>query len=299
MKNARPWLIMLISILVGAAAVVVAARWVTQQASIATRKVAVATRDLEVGTRLRPDMVQLVDWPAGAPLKDPFGQVEPLYDRVINTQVLRGEPILAARLAPPGEKGGLSAVLEEGKRAITVKVNEIVGVAGFALPGNYVDVMVNTPDDANRPVSKIVLERILVLAVAQDTTATGEAKPRVVNAVTLEVTPEQAEKIDLARSVGSLSLVLRSQVDKGSAATVGARKGDLFEGARVMRVEPSRAAAAAATPPVAAVVPAAARPAAAPVRRPAPAAARQVPAIEVIRGTARTVEQPAEAAPAP
>ncbi|MDO8771407.1 MAG: Flp pilus assembly protein CpaB, partial [Burkholderiaceae bacterium] len=145
MKNARPLLAILISIAVGAVAVMVAAQWVARQASIATTKVVVAARDLEVGTRLRADMLQLVDWPAGASLKEPFSAPEKIYERVINTQVLRGEPIVAAKLAPPGEKGGLSAVLGQGNRAITVKVNEIVGVAGFALPGNYVDVMVNTP----------------------------------------------------------------------------------------------------------------------------------------------------------
>jgi pilus assembly protein CpaB len=130
-------------------------------------------------------------------------------------------------LAPIGEKGGLSALLHEGTRAVTVKVNEIVGVAGFALPGNYVDVMVNVSDRDIKPISKIVLKRILVLALAQDT-ATNETKPKVVNAVTLEVTPEQAEIIDLARSVGSLSLVLRSQIDKLDVNTKGSRMEDLY-----------------------------------------------------------------------
>jgi pilus assembly protein CpaB len=143
--------------------------------------------------------------------------------------VYKGEPILMSKLAAVGETGGLSAVLHEGRRAVTVKVNEIVGVAGFALPGTFVDVMVNTVDLNNSAVSKIVIERIKVLAVAQDL-SNMETKPKVVNAVTLEVTPAQAEKIDLARSVGSLSLVLRSQVDMQSVSTSGARKTDLLEG---------------------------------------------------------------------
>jgi pilus assembly protein CpaB len=227
MKITRPLMVITISLLVGAAAVLVAAKWVSTQASVATSKVVVASRDLEVGTRLRPDMVQTVEWPTSAALKDPLTDVAKVQDRVINTQILRGEPIIATKLAPPGEKGGLSAVLSEGRRAITVKVNEIVGVAGFALPGNYVDVMVNTPDESNRPVSKIVLERILVLAVAQET-STSEAKPRLVNAVTLDVSPAEAEGIDLARSIGSLSLVLRSQSDKTSSITAGVRKNDLL-----------------------------------------------------------------------
>lgn len=284
MKNARPLLALLISIVVGAVAVMVAAQWVARQASIATTKVVVAARDLEVGTRLRADMLQLVDWPAGASLKEPFSASEKIYERVINTQVLRGEPIVAAKLAPPGEKGGLSAVLGQGNRAITVKVNEIVGVAGFALPGNYVDVMVNTSDDANRPVSKIVLERILVLAVAQEV-ATGETKPRVVNAVTLEVTPSQAEQIDLARSIGSLSLVLRSQSDKASIATTGARKNDLLKQSPVaVGKRPEEQKAGAAPKPVA-------KSGASTVRRAAVAPAPEtVETVEVIRGLKRSTE---------
>ena len=100
-------------------------------------------------------------------------------------------------------------------------------MAGFALPGNYVDVLVNTQDDRERPVSKIVLERILVLAVAQEASR-DDTKPRVVNAVTLEVMPDEAERIDLARSVGNLSLVLRNQVDTNQAQTDGIRKADLL-----------------------------------------------------------------------
>ena len=287
MKNARPLIVILVSLVVGAAAVAVAARWVATQASIATTQVVVAARDLEVGTRLGPEMVQVVDWPAGVALKEPFTSADKVKDRVINTQVLRGEPIVAGKLAAPGEKGGLSAVLEQGTRAITVRVNEIVGVAGFALPGNYVDVMVNTPDETNHPISKIVLQRILVLAVAQEV-STGDNKPRVVNAVTLQVTPSEAEQIDLARSIGSLSLVLRSQIDKESPTTVGARKNDLLKGSPIallpaapVNTAKSGAGPAPAPKPVA-------------LRKPAVkavAAAKPVEdKLEVIRGMKKSVE---------
>ena len=138
-------------------------------------------------------------------------------------------------LAPPGTQGGLSAVVPEGKRAITVRVNDVVGVAGFALPGNFVDILVNTQDESMKnqsaahdpSISKIVLERIMVLAVAQESSR-DETKPKVVNAVTLEVTPEQAEKLDLARSVGTLSLVLRNQIDPDPSKTAGATKASLL-----------------------------------------------------------------------
>ena len=276
-------LVILISVVLGAAAVAVAGRWVVRQAHVATARVVVASRDLDVGTRLRVDMLEVVDWPAGLRLNESFADPRNLSDRVVNTQVLRGEPIVAAKLAPLGALGGLSAVLDAGQRAITVKVNEIVGVAGFALPGNYVDVMVNAPDDADRPVSKIVLERILVLAVAQDI-STGDAKARLVNAVTLEVTPQQAEQLDLARSIGSLSLVLRSQGDRISPATFGARKSDLL---KLTYYAPPRPVERLAEPAVAAPVP---QPKVANVSRKI-AAPRPAPeTVEVIRGLKRSLE---------
>ena len=229
MRNARPLAMLAISALLGIAAVAFAASWLQGQKAEDTIEVVVAKRDLQMGTRLQPDMLEMVHWPTAAPIEAPLTTMEQAYDRVINMQVLRGEPLLLSKLAAVGEMGGLSSVLRNGQRAVTVKVNEIMGVAGFALPGNYVDVMVNTPDGQDNPISKIVIERIKVLAVAQDVAST-ENKPRVVNAVTLEVTPQEAEKIDLARSVGTLSLVLRSQVDTARVSTEGARKNDLLPG---------------------------------------------------------------------
>jgi pilus assembly protein CpaB len=146
---------------------------------------------------------------------------------------MRGEPVSDPKLAPAGTVGGLSALISEGKRAMTVRVNDVVGVAGFALPGNYVDILVHTEQDAtdvrqDRHISKLVLERVLVLAVAQEV-GRDETKPRVVNAVTLEVSPTEAEQVDLARSVGTLSLVLRNQVDPDSAQTPGATKRSVLQ----------------------------------------------------------------------
>jgi pilus assembly protein CpaB len=234
----------LFSVVAGIAAVVLAARWVSQQTG-GTVKVVVASRDINLGTVLDPTLVHEVAWPAGNLPKGAVDDIGKLTGRVIKTAMSTGELVLESKLAPEGTKGGLSAVIGEGKRAITVKVNEVIGVAGFALPGNYVDVMVNTRDEGDKPVSKIVLERMLVLAVAQEASQ-SETKPKVVSAVTLEVSPEEAEKLDLARSVGTLSLVLRNQIDKDPTATVGARKGDLLRNeapapvptAKVTRVAP-------------------------------------------------------------
>lgn len=233
MKNMKAVVMIAISVVAGLIAVVAAARWVSQQAAVSTNQVAVAVLDIQAGQQLNPEMVKLVEWPQGSMPTGAFTDPAALIGRVTKAAIQRGEPVSEARLAPVGSRAGLSAVIASGKRAMTVKVNEVVGVAGFALPGNFVDIMVSTQEEGGQAgnrdlqISKIVLERILVLAVAQEASR-DESKPKVVNAVTLEVTPEEAEKLDLARSVGSLSLVLRNQVEAQSTRTGGATKGSLL-----------------------------------------------------------------------
>ncbi len=240
MKNLRAVTMMLVAVVLGLVAVVLASRWLLVQSSATTVRVVVAAADVSLGQRLAPDMLTMADWPAGGLPHGALVDPAKLAGRVLKFSLLRGEPVTEAKLAPLGTMGGLSAVITEGKRAITVRVNDVIGVAGFALPGNFVDVIVSTQKDAAQPsqgdaakegkepfISKIVLERILVLAVAQEVNR-DDTKPRVVNAVTLEVTPEQAEHLDLARSVGTLSLALRNQVDPKAAVTPGATKVSLL-----------------------------------------------------------------------
>ncbi|MEY2619407.1 MAG: Flp pilus assembly protein CpaB [Pseudomonadota bacterium] len=282
MKNIRPLGALLLALVLGMAAAAYAARWLQQQSASNTVQVIVAQRDLPMGTRLQPDMLQTMAWPKAAAIQDPLTTLDQAVGRVIHMPVQRGEPLLQSKLAAVGEKGGLSSVLAPGQRAVTVKVNEIMGVAGFALPGNFVDVMVNMPDNQNQPVSKIVIERIRVLAVAQDVSS-NESKPRVVNAVTLQVSPQQAEQIDLARSVGTLSLVLRSQGDDIPVQTSGSRKLDFLPevAAAVVPVIATKAAPAR---------PHAARPAPAPPAAAATPPVPESPRLEVIRGLSLSQE---------
>jgi pilus assembly protein CpaB len=241
MKNTRAILMIAISLLSGVLAIVFAARWLNQQGSMMTRKVAVAAINLNLGQQILPEHIKMLDWPGGSVPAGAFTNPEQLKDRVSRVNLLRDEPILESRLAPVGTKGGLSAIIAEGKRAITVRVNDVVGVSGFALPGNYVDVIVSTKDDRkgkdDQNISKIVLEKILVLAVGE-VASRDETKPKAVNAVTLEVTPQEAEAIDLARSVGQLSLVLRNQVDGGPVKTGGVTKDALLGIAPVPKALP-------------------------------------------------------------
>lgn len=286
---------LLAALAAGLVAVVLAARWLQVQGSDMGR-IAVAHADIPIGARLSPQMVRLAEWPRASVPAGAFASIEVLDGRVVTVAVQRGEPLTEARLAPVGARAGLSAVVPEGKRAMTVRVNDVVGVAGFALPGTYVDVLVNTQDeggrrgDADRSISKIVLERILVLAVAQEADRDA-SRPKVVSAVTLEVTPAQAERLDLARSVGTLSLVLRNQTDPQAAATGGATKAELLglttvsspapaaPARKPVQTAPARALATA-PPPV-------------PPARPAPAAEPATPpksCVEIVAGPVRRTE---------
>ena len=279
MKGTRGLMMMLIALLAAAAAVVTASVLMQSQAKGGS-KVAVAALDIEIGARLTPEMVKLVDWPPGSVPPGAFSEAAALETRVVKTSVTRGEPLLEGKLAPVGTKGGLSAVVTEGKRAMTVRVNDVVGVAGFALPGNFVDIMVNTQNEGSKrgeqdkAISKIVLERILVLAVAQESDRDG-TKPKVVNAVTLEVHPAQAELLDLARSVGTLSLVLRNQVDPKPGATEGATKATMLREEIPVAPAPVMVKRVAAAPRLVAA---------------APVVVRNPECVEVIRGTVKTNE---------
>lgn len=238
-KTSKAWLMIALSLLAALGTVLLASTWMSRPAQLSLNRIAVANSDINPGTRLTADMLRLVEWPADSIPAGSFTDMKKLDSRVARVSFVRGEPIVEARLAVPGAAGGLSAVVAEGKRAMTVRVNDVIGVAGFALPGNFVDILVSTQneaharDDSPQPrgeqrISKLVLERILVLAIAQESSQ-NDMRPKVVNAVTLEVIPEQAEKLDLARNVGELALVLRNQVDVTPALTEGATKQSLLQ----------------------------------------------------------------------
>jgi pilus assembly protein CpaB len=232
MKNIKAIAMLVMALILGLAAAVYAASWVSQRGNIAATKVVVAAVDIELGSKINPQMLTTTSWPSESVPPGAFTDPAQLQDRVVKSGLLRGEAVVDRKLSPAGTMGGLSAVIAEGKRAMTVRVNDVVGVAGFALPGNYVDVMVNAQQERGKgepinQVSMTVLENVLVLAVAQEANR-DDSKPKVVSAVTLELAPTDAEKLDLARSVGTLSLVLRNQLDKRTVATAGVTKSQLF-----------------------------------------------------------------------
>ncbi|NGZ86500.1 Flp pilus assembly protein CpaB [Duganella aceris] len=284
MRNTRALTMIGVALVMALAAVVLAAQWIAGQSASNSNKVAVALLDISMGARITPELVHMVDWPVNSMPPGAVLDLKALDGRITRSNIQRGEPLMESKLAPAGTTGGLSAVVSAGKRAMTVRVNDVVGVAGFALPGNFVDILVNTQNDFHgdtapreQAISKIVLERILVLAIAQESNR-DDTKPKVVNAVTLELTPEQVEKLDLARSVGTLSLVLRNQIDPQSANTEGATKSSLLDDGK------PRPAAAPMPAPAVAAAPAAPRP------RPAPRAP-EGDKVEVIKGLERSSQQ--------
>lgn len=283
----RGLLMLMFAAMAGLLALVLAGKWMRAQASTThATPIVVAATDIPIGSTIAPDMVRLTAWPDDARPEGAITDAATAHNRVLVAAVQKGDPIVARRLAPVGSKGGLTAIVAPGKRAITVRVNDVVGVAGFALPGTYVDVLVNTQlgHDSNKQesISKIVLERILVLAVAQDVERDA-TKPQVTNAVTLEVSPEQAELLDLARSVGSLSLVLRNQAESQSVVTSGVTKEELL-GLRDKHPEPK---AAPPTPKVASPRPTLHVAHASPPPEPSP---KPKDCVEVIRAGTRVQE---------
>ena len=225
----RPSALVGLALLLGAITAYLTAKWVGLGDQASDRphvKVVVASTPIEAGTVIANTQIKVIDWlnpdlPPQA-VQDP----KQANGRVTRHALQPGEPILESKLAPVDAKAGLSAVITEGKRAISVRVNEVIGVAGFALPGNFVDVLVSGRDDAQQPFSRVVITRAKVLATAQDTTA-DPSKPKVTNAVTLELTPQEAERLDLARTIGTLSLVLRNEADSTAWSSSGARMPDI------------------------------------------------------------------------
>lgn len=264
---------------------------------IRSASVVVAHDAIEPGTRLTALHLRVAEWPLLSRPAGGYSSIDGLVGRVVRVALQPGEPVIENRLAAADARGGLASIITPGKRAVSVRVNDVVGVAGFALPGSFVDVIVSARDAGEKPFSRTVLHRVKVLAAAQDTWA-DPAKPRLVNAVTLELSPDEAERLDLARTVGTLSLVLRNELDAEPLADGGkpggTRLADLVattaerQPPDISGQRPAQPTPARRVPPVASPAPAAAA---------AAVGAAQAPAavLEEIRGTRRsTVSEVAE-----
>jgi len=242
-----------------------------QAAALPTKPVAVAAADLDVGATIRQDDVKMVEWPMNAVPANAISDPTALVGRGIVMPMYQNEPFLPVKLASKDGGAGLPPAIKPGMRAVSVKVNEVIGVAGYVLPGTRVDVVVTIsptlqPQDST---SKVILTNVQVLAAGTKIERDGDKnKPVAVTVVTLLVDPNDAEKLTLAATEGKIQLALRNPLDKDAPPTRGVRPAVLVGMATPARVVARAAAGAPAPLP----------------------AAPAVPTVEIIRGDKRAHE---------
>jgi pilus assembly protein CpaB len=202
-------------------------------ASVAVRRQYVAAAvNLDAGEALRPTSLNLIDWPETAPLQGAFAKPEDVVGRIVMFPLAAGQPILERQLSAPGSASGLTVKIPEGMRAISLKSDDVVGVAGFLLPGTYVDVLVTYHTAAtSEPITATILQDVQVLAAGQKFQPDPEGKAASVDVVTLLVKPEDAERVVLATSQGLVHFVLRNGTDKTSAKQTAIQLSQLEGGA--------------------------------------------------------------------
>ncbi len=198
-----------------------------KEAALETQPVAVAIVNLPWGTAIRKEMIKVEPYLKKSLPNGYVSDASSLNGRVVISPIAANEPILQSRLAPVDLKsGGVAAVVKPKNRAVAVRVDKVIGVSGFIYPGNRVDVLVTIEGGKGIPdaITKIVLENILVLAAGSDVQRTGkEAQASPVDVITLEVTPEEAEKLAHASTQGKLQLALRNFQDTEDVLTKGAK----------------------------------------------------------------------------
>jgi pilus assembly protein CpaB len=250
-RRSRPFILLLLALVSGGVAAVVALRYIQQQATPLIAKeppkgrVVVAARGLPLGALVSERDLKTIDWSGGALPAGFFGSPEQVVGRGLLQAVQENEPILASKLAAEGAGGGLPVIIDEGMRAITVGVDQVIGVAGFVLPSTRVDVLLTLPnaENLNEPATKVIMQNVRTLAAGQSIQQDKEGKPQQVSVVTFLVTPEQAETLALASQQGRIQLTLRNMLDTNQAQTTGTRVSALM--GRLGRRAPSRRATAA------------------------------------------------------
>jgi pilus assembly protein CpaB len=230
----RAILFLMLALVAGAGAVLLIKNYLDRMGSgaaarVQTVQVVVAKVDIPIGTPLTKEHLAVTGWPQQTVPPGTFTNVELVEGRTIQQALVQGEPVLLSRLADEKAGTGLTALLAKGTRAMAVRVDQVVGVAGFVKPGDYVDVIVTmSPDEETRKeifdkaarVSKIILQNIKVLAVGAHMMTKGN-KPVKVSVVTLEVNPDQSERLALASKHGVIQLTMRSRIDQDDVATTG------------------------------------------------------------------------------
>jgi pilus assembly protein CpaB len=223
--------------------------------SVQVVKVVAAVKPMTAGSPITADSVALVDWPANLPVAGTFTKVEDVIGRAIIYPIEQHEPILDHDIAQAGSGIGLTVKIPEGMRAVSVRSNDVVDVAGYLYPGSHVDVLVTSKvDNSQNPQTQTILPNVEVLAVGQKTEPDPTGKPETVSVVTLLLKPEDGEKLVLASSQGTIQFVLRNGADQNSPDTKPVVMSDLMTGMKKpvvgKRVAVSKPAVHAAPPPV-------------------------------------------------
>jgi pilus assembly protein CpaB len=244
-------------------------------ASMKTQSVVVAAADLQLGKELKPEDVRMIQFPEGSVPMGTFTSADDIMGRGVISPIVQNEPILSAKLASKEAGFGLPPIIPPGMRAVSVRVNDVVGVAGYVLPGTRVDVVatVNPTQNQTDVTSKVVLANVQVLTSGTKIEQDGDkGKPMEVSVVTLLVDPSEAERLTLASTEGKIQLALRNPLDKTAPVTSGVRPAALLAyGAAPRPVSAPRPRVVAAVPVAVPVIPPA-------------------PTVEMIRGDKRAQE---------
>jgi len=251
-------IILAVAISMGGSAAYLTRIWLKDQTSAAVQPagtIVVAAESLAYGTAMTPDNVVEIPWFSNTLPEGAFAVKDDLLNggrRVVLSPLKRGEPVLRSKITGPGQRASLASLLDDGKRAVTVSVDDVRGVAGFVLPGDFVDIVIIADDGSpkRQSYSDILLEHVKVLAIDQ-VASEGEGQPTVAKAVTVEVTKEQAQKILLATNIGKLSLILARPVESKPDPNRRVSENDIGR----TRPEPVRPAAPPPPAPVVAAPP--------------------------------------------
>jgi pilus assembly protein CpaB len=253
MARMRVFLVLLLALTAGGALAMGTYKYVSNSSSpstgaaIPSKPVVVAASDLPLGSELTADDVKVIEWPASSVPADAISDPKEAVGRGLVMAVVQYEPILPLKLASKEAGSGLPPVIPPGLRAVSVRVNEVIGVAGYVVPGTRVDVLttINPGQQQTTMTSKVILTDVQVLAAGTklDNTADKD-KPVPVSVVTLLVNPDEAERLTLAASEGKIQLALRNPLDRSAPATRGVRPAVLLGSEPATRVVPSPRAAA-------------------------------------------------------
>src|SRR5215210_4773339 len=256
MRKSRPWFMLVLALTSGVVAALLALKYLRERTTplmaSEPRKtnIVLSARNLPVGSVVTERDVKIVSWPGDAVPTGYIRSVKDAVGRGVITPVAENEPLLEAKVSTKDAGGGLPIIIRDGMRAVSVRVDEIIGVAGFVLPGTRVDVMLTLEKGQDRPqaITKTLLQNVQTLAAGQSVTRDKEGKPQTVTVITLLVSPDNAELLALAGREGKLQLALRNTLDTLAVSTTGARADRLTPGSTSAVNRPQRTRAAAPAP---------------------------------------------------